>query len=202
MGLRLFVAVAVPEPAGAALHGALQAARAASLEPRGLRWLSPDGYHFTLQFLGSVEPERVRELSNACARAAARVAPFRLELGGPGAFGSARRARVLWVGVEQGADAMTRLAAAVHAQTAELGFEVDARPYTPHLTVARIKRPANVTALLDALPSTTLAMDVRELVLFRSHLSHEGARYEALHRAPLTGPVDGGAGADVASDAQ
>ncbi|MGD8863564.1 MAG: RNA 2',3'-cyclic phosphodiesterase [Myxococcales bacterium] len=202
MALRLFVAVAVPEAVRNQLHRALRAVDPAP-QPQGLRWLSGDSYHFTLQFLGDVEPGRVPALSEACARAATQVAPFRLVLGAAGTFGSPRRARVLWVGVNRGAGPMTQLAAAVREQTAELGFEADERPYTPHLTVARIKRPANVRDLLDALKTPALAMDVGELTLFRSHLSHDGARHEALFSAPLSGVDEGavGDGSEGSSDA-
>jgi 2'-5' RNA ligase len=88
--------------------------------------------------------------------------------------------------LERGAAALAALAADVATACRPLGFEPDARPFRPHLTIARLRRPAAVGDVLDRIELPPLRFDARELVLYRSHLSQQGARYEALARLPLS----------------
>ncbi len=180
---RLFTAIDLDHCTRAELERALRPVREQA--PAQLRWLAPESWHFTLQFLGAVQDAAVAALGDACARAASAQAPFELELSGAGTFASARAARVVWIGVSRGAEAMAALYDALTAQTGPLGFPPEARPYSPHLTVARCKRPLRLEALLGAVELVPLAIQVSELTLFRSHLSSQGARYEALSRYPL-----------------
>src|SRR5688572_10977185 len=96
-GQRLFVAIALDDATRARIAACLpQANQVAS--PAGLRWLPPDNWHLTLQFLGRVDDDAVARVCVACEQAAGATAPFAIELGGAGAFASPRRARVVWIG--------------------------------------------------------------------------------------------------------
>ena len=109
----------------------------------GLRWTRPEQRHLTLQFLGPVTESVADSLTESVAESVRRVAPFTLALGGGGAFPSARRASVVWLGVSTGADELAALAGEITAATAPLGFAGDdGRPYRPHLTLARVERGA------------------------------------------------------------
>jgi 2'-5' RNA ligase len=187
---RLFVGVALDGGTRAAVADALRSAREGGARVEGLRWLAPESWHFTLQFLGAVPDENVASVREACARAASTQSAFELELSGAGAFGSARKARVVWVGVSGGGDKMAALADAVGAELEALGFAREERAYSAHLTVARLKTPANVERLLATMRVPRCAMRVEEVTLFRSHLSQQGARYEVVARFAL-GDGDG-----------
>jgi len=182
---RLFVGVALDEPTRNAIEHALEGVRAEAVRLPTFRELPAESWHFTLQFLGAVEDALVSAVGAACARAAARQTEFELELSGAGAFGSPRRARVLFIGVSRGGDSMRALRDSLLVETEPLGFAREERQYSPHLTFARLRQPANVERLLASLRLTAPSMPVRELTLFRSHLSQQGARYEALARYPL-----------------
>jgi 2'-5' RNA ligase len=151
----------------------------------GLRWLPPQNWHLTLQFFGRVQDDAVAGVSEACAQAASARAPFAIELAGAGAFASARRARVLWIGVRAGHEQLAALAEALCARTEPLGFAGEQREFRSHVTVARLKAPRDVQALLGALCVPLLPMQVGSLTLYRSHVSSKGAEYEALARFPL-----------------
>jgi 2'-5' RNA ligase len=183
--LRLFVGIALPPQARAALASCLSAPRVRALAPARLRWLPPENWHLTLQFLGAVQEDRVAALQTACQRAAQGCAPFEIELSGMGAFGSPRRARIVWVGVTRGHAEVAALAEALCAQTEPLGFAREQRAFRAHATLARLKTPARVESLLAAIELPKVAMPVSELTLFRSHTSSEGARYEPLASWPL-----------------
>ncbi len=153
--------------------------------PPKLRVVAPENLHLTLQFLGDVEDGALPAIAAAARTVAAASAPFELTLAAAGTFGAARRARVLWLGVGAGTAELTALADALAQALEPLGFPPDERDYTPHLTLARTRRPLDLCAVVGQIASPNLSMPASELVLFRSHLSSQGARYERLEHYPL-----------------
>ncbi len=188
--LRLFVALAPPEPIRRRLL-ALQAElrRAAGAAAAEVRWVAPENVHLTLQFLGGVPEERRAAVEAALTAAAAATPPFHLDVHGAGAFPSGRRARVLWAGVGGELEVLGGLATDLGRRLAALGYASETRPFAAHLTLGRARDPRGVPGLAAALarcaegPSARWA--VEEAVLFRSHLSPHGPRYEALARPRL-----------------
>ena len=174
---------------------------ARSLVPplRGLRWTPDSQLHFTLKFLGEIEDDRVTAAKAATAAAARALGagagsagPFRLVLEGFGAFPPRGPARVLWAGCGEGAEELTALGAAAEEAFAAEGFPRDERPFSPHLTLARVKDPDAGRRLARALPTIPLepfgAVPVSSLVLFQSELTPRGAEYGELLRVALEGP--------------
>jgi 2'-5' RNA ligase len=182
--MRLFVAVELDEAVREAIARALEPLRALPQAPRGLRWLAPDNWHITLQFLGEVQDSALVAVRDACTQASTTIAPFDLVLAGIGAF-NPRSARVLWLGARSGSSDLAKLAAAVTTRTQVLGSVPEARAFTPHITLARLKPPADVRPLLPELKLPPFGQRVATLTLLCSHLGHPGARYEPLLRAPL-----------------
>lgn len=146
--MRLFVALAIP-PAGIAdVLAMVEQARELvgarpELQPGGVRWIPRERMHVTLAFLGEVPPHRVEPLSIRLARAAARSQPLRLRVAGPGCFGD----RVLLARMLGDLPALTRLAQSVAAAARHSGVDLDARPFEPHITLAR-SRGADLRGLL------------------------------------------------------
>jgi RNA 2',3'-cyclic 3'-phosphodiesterase len=172
--VRAFVAVFPPPEVR---KKALVAARRLPSANR-VRWARPENVHLTLKFLGDVREEALDGLSAALGEVCARHAPFDAALVGLGAFPSARRARVLWAGVDAGSDQLRSLAADVDAALAPLGFEREKRPYVPHLTLGRIRgQPASFD-----LPSSIedLGFRVLHVELMESVLTAEGAIYRTV----------------------
>lgn len=154
-----------------------------SLAP-GFRWVPPQNLHLTLQFLDSVDASRVEALAAALGRLSTRA--FDTQLGTVGTFGGARRPRVLWLEVRNGADELRSLASEVLQKTCTLGFASEDRPFMPHLTLARSRDPRGTPyGELPEAPALA-AWRVAEVVLFRSDLRPSGAVYTALHRLPLS----------------
>ena len=182
--MRLFVAVVPPEPVVEHLDEFLSVRRDPSDRDQGLRWTVPDQWHLTLAFMENVAERHLDDLVERLGRAAQRRTPFEIGFAGGGAFPNAGRAKVLWLGVT-GEDAarteLDRLATGARAAATKAGAEVAGGKYRPHLTLARLGRPQEVTKwvrLLDAYAGPTWT--AVEFVLIESHLG-EGARRRPRH---------------------
>jgi RNA 2',3'-cyclic 3'-phosphodiesterase len=160
-----------------------------------VRWVGPETFHITLQFLG--ETEKLDAIQQALQPVTA--APLRLAFRGTGFFPTARSPRVFWVGM-QADENLQSLVDAVGETLHPLGFKREAGPFTPHLTLARAgsgrPRPvrgehssAGLRALaikLETLPSPEFGtMTAREFCLYQSTLSPSGAKYTKLATYPL-----------------
>jgi 2'-5' RNA ligase len=179
---RAFVAVRPPD---AALD-AVEEVAASELAPiAGARWTTREQRHLTLQFLGNhADIDAVGAALGALAIGAGAVA-----LGGVGAFPSARRARVLWVGVASGTAFLAQLAASVGVLLAPLGHEPEAREYHPHLTLARFKAPTDLRDTIDPDPHGSIGAPfaVDEVVLYESTARSTGAQYTVRAVVSLSG---------------
>ncbi len=184
--MRLFFAVQLPDEVKEALRPSLEAARAVAGDGVGLSKV--EQLHFTLAFLG--ETDRLDDA--AAAGEAVRALPqFELAIGSRGAFPNMSRPRVLWIGATDGAAALTAVAESLSAGLRERGFELEDRPFQPHLTLGRAKANGAREArrALEALPKSTLArFQVREIALVQSVLGAGGATHTALRRFALAPP--------------
>ena len=186
--MRLFFAAELDDTIAQELESAITPLRA--LEP-GLAWVAPEKRHLTLRFLGDVDEESLPTLLQLTDRLAATHRPFDMELGGIGGFPNVRRARVLWCGVEQ----EPRLELLHHDLELALetaGYELEGRPFRPHVTVARVRAPLDVErgrALARAARKIAFSatQHVAALTLFDSVLGPSGARYRRVHAATLGG---------------
>ena len=179
---RAFVAVVPPSEVFDAIGRAVDPLR--SRKP-DVRWALRGQWHLTLQFLGRVTDDDAVVAALRAVTAAA--APFEVELVGAGAYPSAARAKVVWLGVGTGASELTALAAGVGTVSEELGLAVDGGAYTPHLTVARVPRPHRVDVvvadLAEGLRGARWMVDA--LVLVESDTRPSGAVHTERHRLPL-----------------
>jgi 2'-5' RNA ligase len=190
--MRLFVGIHLPESTQQATAGAadILRARTARAAPRTtIRWVNRDNLHITLWFLGELD-ETLADTVLTALDAPFRVAPFTTSFRGAGFFPPSGRPGVLWLGVEKGRESLLTVHDQVRARLVPKGFPAEARAYSPHLTIGRVKdvRRSEMAALRAAVAETTVDIgpfDVKEVTLFRSRTSAGGARYESLLRVPL-----------------
>jgi 2'-5' RNA ligase len=191
---RLFIAVPVAEEVKKAVGALMEEVADGPVDrrlPGQPRWVRVDGLHLTLRFLGSVPDDRQAELAGAISAAAAGVKPFRVELSGGGAFPNQYRPRVLWIGITHGTAELSALERRVDAETRQLGWPPDDRPFTAHLTLARTDGVTGATErahrLIEAAAEITLSWQADRLILYKSHLGHGPTRYEAVATAMFPG---------------
>jgi len=174
---RLFIGVPITEDARRSIVSAL---------PKNLpgKPVPPENWHFTLRFLGST-PAAARDQVVQLLRSATCGAPFSIRFNSLGAFPRPNRARILWLGIDEGAERMIQLAAIAEATARVAGFAAESKPFTPHLTLSRIDPPGSVSALVAAKPRFGARMTVDCLILYRSRLGGGPARYEEVERIQL-----------------
>ena len=152
-------------------------------------WVRPENLHLTLKFLGQVEDGRLGAIGEAIAAAATGCGPIRLVFEGLGAFPYPRAARVVWIGLSHGAEALAKLQTRIETGLESLGFAREERPFTAHLTLGRVRSPAYREQLARALtgaPTETLGeMVLDRIELMKSDLHVAGARYSILQSFSL-----------------
>ena len=184
--MRLFIAIELPEEIKgkiAGVQGQLKASGA------GANWTRPGGVHLTLKFLGEVPEAKVREILAAMAGAAQGTGKLSLKIGGAGAFPNAKAPRVLWIGVGGDVGKLSALQAAVEDAMGRQGFEREARKFSPHLTLARIRFPKpldNWAPVLGSIRDVDLGeFEADRLSLMKSELRRDGAVYTEVGRVEL-----------------
>jgi RNA 2',3'-cyclic 3'-phosphodiesterase len=190
--LRLFAAVEIDEPVRIAAADASERLRARLLRKDlhiDARWVAADHLHITIWFIGEVDEARAAVIVSAMQQPFP-CGPFDLHLSGFGAFPPNGAPRVLWLGVRTGQEGLRALHAETGARLRPLGFEAERRPYSGHVTVARVKDAPRASArmvqeVLAGTPADAGQTRVKAVTLFRSRVSSKGSTYEPIARAPL-----------------
>jgi 2'-5' RNA ligase len=177
--MRVFVAVFPPPGVQEALVEA-----ACALPTDAFRLTAPERVHLTLKFLGEVSPEDLPRASSALERVGQHGGPFDATVSGFGAFPSARRARILWARIGQGAEELVTLSRAVEDLLEPEGFARENKPFVPHLTLGRARRPVPFDAGGEA-TLRRLGFSVEALDLVESRQGASGGTYPVLERYPL-----------------
>lgn len=164
--------------------------RAASYTRINPSWVGADKLHVTLKFLGSVSSDSLDALIAAGERRAREHSIFLPSWSGVTGFGSVRRARVLVAALDDPHGRIARLVADIDDDVAPLGVERESRHFSPHVTLARIKRPTSIERLVEVAKLEPAPVRFDELRLYRSELRREGSVYTALGAWPLRSPEE------------
>jgi 2'-5' RNA ligase len=180
--MRTFIAVRIPvtEPISSVIR------QLRSMRP-GLKVVPTDQLHVTLKFLGETDDSLVPRLGSLLHEIAATEATCEMNLAGLGAFPNLARPAVVWAGFVD-PESLVRLASSLESRCEALGFPCEARPFRPHLTLARIKSapPESLAELIRGRIDTRFeTVTIRALELFRSDLLSAGPTYTSLVSVPL-----------------
>jgi len=151
-------------------------------------WSREESIHLTLKFLGDLPVVRVESLSHAAERAAQVVQPFEIGIEGCGSFPPHGQPRVLWTGIDDPAGGLKLLYRALEDECAREGFACETRPFHPHLTVARLRKPQGSRQLAQLHKDMGFARTTfraGDLCVIRSELSPQGSRYTVIARHAL-----------------
>lgn len=187
--MRAFIGIPLSTPAREAVARLQQQLGAAGAD---VRWIPPESLHLTLKFLGSIDAAQHHATEALLHQAASETGSCSMSLAGLGAFPASGAPRIVWVGVGEGREALTRFAEGIRAQGRGIGWPEEERAFAAHVTIGRFRSPRGAAALRRALSTAAWtappAWTVSEVVLFESCLAAGGSRYTPRGTFPLTGP--------------
>lgn len=182
--IRTFVAIHLSDEARQVLGQINQ--ELARQVPRGVRWVAPELMHLTLRFLGDTAVARLPAISQALDAVGAAHAPFQLRLDGLGCFPNRRRPRVIWAGLQGDLDDASALKEAIDAVLVDLGWDPEDRPFSPHLTLGRVKDSRELGGLRWDTAVQPATVPVTAVHLIESQLTPQGSIYTVRHTSTLT----------------
>jgi 2'-5' RNA ligase len=186
---RVFCAVEIPAPARRLLLEHIARLKAAAPDAKA-SWSREENLHLTLKFLGEVPQTAVERLSNAASHAVADLSTFSIQLEHTGVFPNHGAVRVLWIGINDFSGMLAELQARLEDQAALAGFAKEARRFQPHLTLARLRKPARTLAAAhQQLAFDPQEIAVSELLAIRSELTNAGSKYTVVSRHALERPA-------------
>ena len=144
-----------------------------------VQWVKYNNLHITLLFLGEVDQEFIDKSQKELAIIAGNEKPFEMSLSGIGAFPDLRQPRVIWIGVQKGAEQMINLQGNVKNSFSRLGYKQESRKFHPHLTIGRVKFRFTNPKVFEK-KYTSESFLVQSVVLFKSILEYSGPIYEKL----------------------
>ncbi|MBI3012834.1 MAG: RNA 2',3'-cyclic phosphodiesterase [Elusimicrobia bacterium] len=176
--MRLFVAIPIPETIQKTISGYLRSLKGSALLPAQVKWVASKNLHLTLKFLGEVPDDRLKSLQASLRQSVLGKNIFSLQMKGLGCFPDSKRARVLWVGVNDPAGRLSGLAERVESHAVDSGFERADKPFSAHLTLARFPFPcACDSAIVNEKETLFGEFVVSNLSLIQSSLHPSGPIY-------------------------
>ena len=189
---RIFIAVDIGDDVRACLE---QAQRRLRRQWPDIKWVAVGNIHLTLVFLGDVVTERIPAVAAMLDRVAGETAPFTCDAAGLGWFGSRVAPRVIWAGVARGREQLAALRGGIAAGVQALDLRTEERAFTPHLTLARVKRAGDAAGVAEQLAAASTqafgVVTVESVRLLSSELRPTGPVYTVLHEARLIGRCRG-----------
>jgi 2'-5' RNA ligase len=188
--IRSFIAVELPGELKKALAELQSRFKSSGSLP--LRWVEPGNIHITLKFLGDIDVDITGKITAALEASIHDIPPFSIEAGGLGVFPNMQRIQIIWVGLSGDLQKLGQLQKQIDVSLNTLGFPAEARPFTPHLTLARVRdyaRPVERQKLGELISATGFEgkyrIDVKAVNLMRSQLTREGPIYSRISTVAL-----------------
>ena len=159
-----------------------------------VRWTKPENLHLTLKFLGEIELARIQIIENIFDKIADEIEPFHLNLEGIGAFPNWGHPLIVWIGIEK-SEPLYLLAKEIEKSMAVLGCQREIKPFSPHLTIGRIKEnisSEDIQKFKKGCPINTNIVDqimVTKIHLYKSDLHSFGPVYSLLHSSSFKATI-------------
>ena len=187
--LRAFIAIEIPPEIKKTI--AVEIASLHSSADRAVRWVAAENIHLTLKFLGEISPANVELLSQALQVECDQHSSFDITVSGLGCFPNSHRPRIIWIGLDIPPE-LNRLQHKLETATARMGYTTEDKPFSPHLTIGRVREQAspvelqNIHSVLEKLHVGSLGtFTAKSVHLFKSDLKPTGPVYTSLFSARL-----------------
>ncbi len=154
-----------------------------------VRWVQPENIHLTLKFLGERDEKKIEKIKEVIEEIAREKVCFSVRLCNIGAFPKVESPRIIWAGIDEGERETQDLAYELEEKIAKIGIPKEDKPFSSHITIARLKSPSNRECLVQELKKLPKIQDkkfpVTKITLFKSTLTTKGPIYEVLKEADL-----------------
>lgn len=140
--LRTFISVTLPKEI-VTLSKMLQTTVVSKKD--NVKWVNPGSIHLTLKFLGHTPPDVTDKINTILEKVVSNHSNIKLQISSTGCFPQVERPRVLWLGVDGELDPLKKLVSNIDNELEKLGFPIEEKDFTPHITLARIKYPPKDT---------------------------------------------------------
>jgi 2'-5' RNA ligase len=188
--IRAFIAIELSEDVRRTLTRLQNTLKSGCRAP--VRWTDPDATHLTLQFLGDIDSGLTGKITSSMEDASRGIHPFRLAVSGLGVFPDPARVRVVWVRLGGNIETLGKLQKSIESAIKTLGFTPEARAFTPHLTLGRVRdnaRPEERQNLGQLVARVTVESDsgleVNSVHLIKSQLTPQGPIYTRIGSVEL-----------------
>ncbi len=159
-----------------------------SLSGDRIKWTDMSNIHLTLFFLGDLEEKRIKTLATLVAEACSSAVPFDIEVRGTGIFGKKSDPKVIWAGIEKSGP-LDNLYSLLSSALRKGGFTSDTKPFSPHITLGRIKSVKDTGRLFSVTGRYAEThfqnIEVREVIIFESILRPDGPLYRPVSEVTL-----------------
>jgi 2'-5' RNA ligase len=187
MALRCFLAVPLPSPLKQSVGKMMRGLREAGAD---VKWVPEQNLHITLKFLGATDEEKIEEITGALRKKISPRPAFYITIGGVGRFPGGRHPRVIWVGIQEYGP-LEYIYSDIEDVMKKIGYPPEDRPFSPHLTIGRVRSGKRLPELLIRLDEFRAAsfdgFEVKGVTLMKSELKPGGAEYSSLAEIPLEG---------------
>ena len=146
------------------------------------KWVKPQNLHITIKFLGEIEPEAVGDITLSLEKPIKETPSFYIELGELGVFPNMKRPAVFWAGLKKGREEMSRLNELIQNSLYQIGYEKDSKPFSPHITLARFRKPVPSNQIVKAIESVSpikkAGHTINGVSIYESTLKPKGPEYK------------------------
>jgi len=181
--MRIFIAVEIPEPVKKKISHIVQELKG---KVEKIKWVNSELVHFTLKFLGEISEEGLKKVKEVILQIAREYSPFTLNIKGMGVFPDYSSPRVIWIGVDEGKEAIGKLAEKLDKELSKEGFIREKREWVPHLTVGRVKFLREKEKLKELIYSRENIevgeVKVESLSIIQSYLTPKGSIYKTIEK--------------------
>jgi len=187
MALRCFIAVSLPAPLKKEIGVLIGRLRESGAD---IRWVPEENLHFTLKFLGATDEKLISEIKEVLHKKLSPYVPFYIKISGVGYFPGGKNPRVLWIGIEE-PGSLADIYREVEEVMVKFGYPREERPFSPHLTIGRVRSPKRMSEALRRLDEFRTVsfegFEVKAVKLMKSDLKTGGAEYSELAEILLEG---------------
>lgn len=183
--MRTFIAVEVPDSAKDRIAQMVNRLKATGTD---IKWVEPDNIHVTLKFLGNIGTGQPAVIRDGLSAALDTADAFDLKLGRIGAFPDMNRPRVFWISIVEGRDELVAMQHRIETELHARGFVREERPFSPHLTIGRVRSPRGLTKLTDLIGDMafeTEPFSVKRAAVVKSDLKPDGPMYTVIDHVEL-----------------